>query len=124
MADGHGGNRVRIADGTPGVDGQLPGLWGEGPIWSPDGRYLAYRGDYLTAGDTRPPAVSWNRNVTISDASGERVASFPATAGPSRGRPTPRASLPGSTSTERHTLGIYGLDGVRQALLDVPVRTS
>ena len=120
VADGHGGNRVRIADGTPGVDGNCPGYWGEGPIWSPDGRYLAYRGDHLTAGDTPAPDCLWNRNVTISDASGERVASFP-------GDGWAVAWSPDSTRVAawvdfygEHTLGIYGLDGVRQALLDVP----
>ena len=120
VADGHGGNRVRIADGTPGVDGNCPGYWGEGPIWSPDGRYLAYRGDNLTAGDTPTPDCLWNRNVTISDASGERVASFP-------GDGWAVAWSPDSTRVAawvdfygEHTLGIYGLDGVRQALLDVP----
>ena len=120
VADGHGGNRVRIADGTPGVDGNCPGYWGEGPIWSPDGQYLAYRGDHLTAGDTPAPDCLWNRNVTISDASGERVASFP-------GDGWAVAWSPDSTRVAawvdfygEHTLGIYGLDGVRQALLDVP----
>ena len=50
VADADGSNPVRIADGAaPGVDGDCPGYWGEGPLWSPDGRYLAYRGD---GGDT------------------------------------------------------------------------
>ncbi|MBD3925059.1 PD40 domain-containing protein [Nocardioides cavernae] len=120
VADAHGRNRIRIADGTPGVDGNCPGYWGEGPIWSPDGRYLAYRGDPLTAGDTPAPDCLWNRNVTISDASGDRLASFP-------GDGWAVAWSPDSTRVAawvdfygEHTLGIYGLDGVRQALLDVP----
>ena len=45
VADADGSNPVRIADGAPGEAGDCGGYWGEGPIWSPDGRYLAYRGD-------------------------------------------------------------------------------
>ena len=45
VADADGRNRVRIADGAPSKEGDCGGYWGEGPIWSPDGRYLAYRGD-------------------------------------------------------------------------------
>jgi Tol biopolymer transport system component len=120
VADGDGGNRIRIADGTPGVKGDCPGYWGEGPIWSPDGRYLAYRGDITTAGDTPPADCSWNRSVTISDASGRPVASFP-------GDGWAIAWSPDSTRVAvwhdfygDAKLEIYGLDGVRQAVLSMP----
>ena len=45
VADWDGRNPVRIADGAPdGIGGcDCGGYWGEGPMWSPDGRYLAYR---------------------------------------------------------------------------------
>ena len=45
VADADGRNPVRVADGAPSKEGFCGGYWGEGPIWSPDGRYLAYRGD-------------------------------------------------------------------------------
>ena len=74
MADADGSNPVRIADGAaPGADGDCPGYWVEGPLWSPDGRYLAYRGH---GGDTAATEC-WDRTVNISDAAGHRVASFP-----------------------------------------------
>src|SRR4029450_13822530 len=41
VADGDGSNQVRIADGRPGSP--CGAYWAEGPIWSPDGKYLAYR---------------------------------------------------------------------------------
>src|SRR5215211_4596220 len=44
VADWDGSNPVRIADGRPPNEcGYSAEYWGEGPIWSPDGRYLAYR---------------------------------------------------------------------------------
>ena len=45
VADWDGRNPVRIADGAP-SGRRATGChdyWGEGPMWSPDGRYLAYR---------------------------------------------------------------------------------
>src|SRR5919201_2698842 len=44
VADQDGSNAVKIADG-PAVDecGGVGKYWAEGPMWSPDGRYLAYR---------------------------------------------------------------------------------
>jgi hypothetical protein len=47
VAEWDGSNAVRIADGRPpnecGAFDYSGEYWGEGPIWSPDGRYLAYR---------------------------------------------------------------------------------
>ena len=93
VADADGSNPVRIADGAPSEAGDCGGYWGEGPIWSPDGRYLAYRGDAGEGGSrVTGPSTSATRRATASHRS-------PVRGGPSRGRPTPPGSLRGSTST-------------------------
>jgi Tol biopolymer transport system component len=106
LADADGQNSVRIADGG---DGQCSGFGGEGPMWSPDGRYLAYRS-------------AWNDtcsgSVHLSDANGQPVASFP-------GAGWLISWSPDSTRVATwldlfHTVGIYGVDGTRQALLTAP----
>ena len=55
VADADGSNPLRIADGASSNHGNCGGYWGEGPIWSPDGRYLAYRGDGGEAGSGCAP---------------------------------------------------------------------
>ena len=104
-----------LVDGAPSQHGFCGGYWGEGPIWSPDGRYLAYRGD---GGEAEPDTC--DRTVNISDAAGRPVASFP-------GDGWAIAWSPDSTQVAvwvdfygTAQLAIYGLDGVRQALLDMP----
>ena len=69
--------------------------WGEGPIWSPDGRYLAYRHTNCDG-----PEDAW-RDVAISDPQGNVVAGAPPTAGRSHGRPTPPGLRCGSPSSRR-----------------------
>ena len=109
VADLDGSNPVRIADGHPvsGGDGCSTGeYFAEGPIWSPDGRYLAYR-----------RADCWD--VVISDREGNVVASFPG------GEGWLISWSPDSTRVAVwvrlwETIGVYGLDGERQALLTVP----
>ena len=45
VADWDGANRVRITDTVrPGAEEVCVGYWVDGTAWSPDGRYLAYRG--------------------------------------------------------------------------------
>jgi Tol biopolymer transport system component len=95
VADWDGSNPVRIAAGE---------YWGEGPIWSPDGRYLAYRDP--------------SRDVVISDPDGNVIAQFPA-------HGWGIAWSPDSTRVAvwvrfGETIGVYGLDGERQALLTMP----
>jgi Tol biopolymer transport system component len=111
VADWDGSNPVRIADGRPtnGGDGCGTGeYYEEGPIWSPDGRYLAY----------------WRNNcqvvptVMISDPDGNLVASFP-------GEGWLISWSPDSTRVAVwvrlwETIGVYGLDGERQTMLTVP----
>jgi Tol biopolymer transport system component len=114
VADWDGSNPVRIADGRPAANcGGLGEYWGEGPIWSPDGRYLAYRHANCQAS----PDAWWD--VVISDPQGNVVASFP-----SQGW---RISWsPDSTRVavwvdwENGRIGIYSVQGVRTALLTVP----
>jgi Tol biopolymer transport system component len=113
VADWDGANAVRIADGRPADScGGLEEYWGEGPIWSPDGRYLAYRHTDCQAS----PDAGWD--VVISDAEGNVVATFP-------GEGWLISWSPDSTRVAVwvrlwETIGVYGLDGERQALLTVP----
>lgn len=106
VADWDGRNPVRIADGLPGDGTAACGSFGgEGPMWSPDGRHLAYR-------------YTCRVTVIISDPTGKAVAEFP-------GDGWLVSWSPDSTRVATwievfRTIGIYGLDGVRQALLTVP----
>jgi Tol biopolymer transport system component len=115
VAEWDGSNPVRIADGRPPNDcgGDLGEYWGEGPIWSPDGRYLAYRHRNCD----RPRRDAWD--VVISDPEGNVVAEF------SAGTGWDISWSPDSTRVAvwvgfSETIGVFGLDGVRQALLTVP----
>jgi WD40-like Beta Propeller Repeat len=114
VAEWDGSNAVRIADGFP--SNECVGLgeyWAEGPMWSPDGRYLAYRHE-----DCQAPRNTTKADVVISDPEGNVVASFPGEGW----------LIPWSPDSTRvavwvslfETIGVYGLDGVRQALLTMP----
>jgi Tol biopolymer transport system component len=113
VADWDGSNAVRIADGRPPNDCRgLGEYWGEGPIWSPDGRYLAYRHT-----DCEGARDEW-WDVVISDPKGNVVATFP-----SEGwliSWSPDSTRVAVWVRWGETIGVYGLDGVRQALLTVP----
>jgi len=79
-------------------------------MWSPDGRYLAYR----QGGAFCPGAI-----VFISDPAGHPVASFPGTGWLVSW--SPDSTRVASWVDLDKTIGIYGLDGVRQgALLSAP----
>jgi Tol biopolymer transport system component len=110
VADGDGSNPVRIADGRPPDDCGGPEYWAEGPIWSPDGMYLAYRHAHCESGQ------NWS-DVVISDLHGNVVASFP-------GEGWRIAWSPDSTRVAvwvdwEKTIGIFSLHGERRALLTV-----
>ena len=79
-------------------------------MWSPDGRHLAYRrGGGLDA---------CCGTVFITDPAGHVVASFPGTGWLVSWSPD---STRVATWVELDkTIGIYGLDGVRRALLPLP----
>ena len=120
VADPDGSNAVKIADGRSAEDcyGWSGEYWTEGSMWSPDGRYLAYRRYTDCAGsDEQLP-----RNVVISDAEGNVLATFPA-------QGWDIAWSPDSTrvavwDTHAETIGVYGLDGARQTQLTVPLGKS
>jgi Tol biopolymer transport system component len=119
VAELDGSNPVRIADGRPPNECGAPGdyslgeYWGEGPMWSPDGRYLAYR----RANCEVPGDLRWH--VVISDPEGNVVAEFP-------GDGWDISWSPDSTRVAvwvnlfEGTIGVFGVDGERQALLTVP----
>ena len=116
VADWDGSNPVRITDGRPsnGDDGCSSGGYADGSIWSPDGRYLAYWGNWGCQNDD---SDAWG-NVIISDPEGNVVASFP-------GQGWLISWSPDSTRVavwilRPETIGVYGLDGERQAVLTVP----
>jgi WD40-like Beta Propeller Repeat len=117
VADGDGSNPVRIADGRP--EGEcVPGGSGEysaeGPMWSPDGRYLAFRHT-----NCQDASKTW-KDVVISDPEGNVVASFP-----SEGWQiswSPDSTRVAVWVVFEKTIGVYGLDGMRQKVLTVPPR--
>jgi Tol biopolymer transport system component len=109
VADLDGSNPVRIADGLPGGSGACTGEADGGPMWSPDGQHLAYgssSGERCT------------RIIVIVDPATKSIAAFPGSGW----------QIPWSPDSTRvatwvdmfNTIGIYGVDGVRQALLTVP----
>jgi WD40 repeat protein len=112
VADWDGSNAVRIANGGPPNDCRDIGeYWGEGPIWSPDGRYLAFRHT-----DCDDPQSWWD--VVISDPKGNVVATFP-----SEGwliSWSPDSTRVATWVRWAETLAVYGLDGERQAVLTLP----
>jgi Tol biopolymer transport system component len=115
VADGDGSSPVRIADGHPashcggrGVDE----YWAEGPIWSPDGNYLAYRHTNCDA-----PRDDW-WDVVISDPEGNVVASFPSEGW--RISWSPDSTRVAVWVDWEKTIGIYSLHGVRRTLLHMP----
>jgi Tol biopolymer transport system component len=92
LADWDGANAVRVADGG-----------GEGKMWAPDGRHFAYRSA---------------EEVHVRDAEGRLVASVP-------GSGWDVGWSPDSTRIATwvglfETIGIYGIEGERQALLTAP----
>ena len=68
LANWDGSHPVRIVNGTP--DPPTNGAYGN-PIWSPDGRYLAY------VGETPKGGGSFHNTLNISDPQGRLLVSFP-----------------------------------------------
>jgi Tol biopolymer transport system component len=99
MANWDGSNPRLIANG--GIQGR---------IWSPDGRYLAYGGGSKGA--------LYHRTAYISDARGHLVASFPMEGWHVSWSPDSKRVA--AWVRLGRTIGIYGLDGVRQKLLTLP----
>lgn len=116
VADPDGSDAVKIADGRSADDcfGWSGEYWAEGPIWSPDGRYLAYRRYTGCSGsDDQHPL-----DVVISDAEGNVVATFPGLGWAISWSPDSTRVAVSVRGDGR--IGIYGLDGVRQTVLTLP----
>ena len=110
LADWDGGNPVKIADGAPGGGPTACNSnWGEGPMWSPDGRHFAYR----SASSDRCAGV-----VVITDPVTKSVASFLGDGW--RVSWSPDSTRVASWIELGKTIGIYGFEGGRQVLLTVP----
>ena len=83
-------------------------------MWSPDGRYLAYR-RYTDCGGTDEQLP---RDVVISDAEGNVLAAFPAQGWDIGWSPDSTRVAVWDVLFE--AIGVYGLDGARQARLTMP----
>jgi Tol biopolymer transport system component len=121
VADWDGQNPVRIADGLPGGKSGCgsAGFWAEGPMWSPDGRHLAYRSPRSQVRCDEPEADTIP-TVLLADPAGHVVAEFPGVGwlipwSPDSTRVATWLDLYPSTK-----VGVYGVDGVRQAVLSLP----
>ena len=110
LAEADGTDPARIAGGpSDGAPATCDGYEGDGLMWAPDGRHLAYR----THWDDDCPG-----RVIVADAAGQVVASVP-------GSGWLVAWAPDSTRFATwdelgRTIAVYGLDGIRQALLTIP----
>ena len=118
IAEPDGSNAVNIADGLSDEDcASTEGFTfgGEGSMWSPDGRYLAYR----RVDCAGPGRTYWDRmDVVISDAEGNVISTFP-------GQGWDIGWSPDSTrvavwDTLFETVAVYGVDGTRHALVTMP----
>ena len=125
VADPDGSNAFRIENGLPEEDCFDGGeYWAEGPMWSPDGRYLAYRHNT----DCSSSAPSWD--VVISDAGGNVITTFPAQGwGVAWSPDSTRVAVWDRLydppvidpfNDPPATIGVYGLDGSRQTQLAMP----
>ena len=109
LADWNGRNAVRIADGAPGsVCGSNEGFGG---IWSPNDRYLAFRSGWASGS-------SCSATVVIYDMETKRSVSFPGEGWEVSW--SPDSSRIATWINFGNSVAIYGVDGVRQALLMVP----
>jgi hypothetical protein len=120
VADPDGANAVKIADGV-GDDCASTGgfsFWGEGSMWSPDGRYLAYR---RVDCSSEQPGIGENwGDVVISDAAGNVHATFPADGWDIGWSPDSSRVAVWESGSLFETVGVFGVDGTRQAQLTMP----
>jgi Tol biopolymer transport system component len=110
LADWDGSNAVRIADGVSGSGSAgCNSYWGEGPMWSPDGRHFAYRSSW----DDRCGGT-----VVITDPATKGVASIVGSGWLVSW--SPDSTRIATWTPPDQSIGIFGFDGVRQALLTMP----
>ena len=113
VADQDGSNAVKILNGHDRHCGSTDGFsyWAEGSIWSPDGRYLAFRRIDCS---TEHPGI----DVVISDATGNVVATFPADGWDIGWSPDSTRVAVWDITFEK--VGVYGIDGTRVAQITMP----
>ena len=118
VAEGDGSDPVRIADGRPENFSGRRSYWG--PVWSPDGRYLAYLSSSHHGTRHVIVASSIHTTVYISDPEGRLVASFPKYYWGAFSWSPDSTRIAAWLSQGPYRIGIFGLDGVRQTLLTMP----
>jgi Tol biopolymer transport system component len=110
VSDWDGRNPVRIADSS--ASGCLGGY--SAPTWSPDGRSLAYRCESVSGtSDTA------DGTVVVSDENGKVNASFPGVGDALSWSPD-STRLATWLDWDQTTIGVYGLDGTRHGVLQLP----
>jgi hypothetical protein len=121
VAADDGRNPVRIADGLPGGRSGCgsAGYWAEGPMWSPDGRYLAYRSPRDQVNCERPEADTVP-TVILSDPAGTVLAAVHGVGWRVAWSPDSTRFATWLDLYPMTQIGVYGLDGVRQAVVSLP----
>jgi hypothetical protein len=119
VADPDGSNWVTILNGScASHDGFT--FWAEGSMWSPDGRYLAVRRSHCSFALEESGIGETPNWVVISDAKGNVLATFPAEGWDIRWSPDSTRVAVWEPGSLHETVGVYGVDGNRQAQIRLP----